>query len=97
MNKNKKYRVLLTFDCLSKNVKNAILTYNSAQFKETDQKLLSNCLSRMIVNTMFVIREDVIYVVNAFCSKFSILIFVQSLVIVIKLCLAVTFMEYLAL
>ena len=32
--KNKKCRVLLTFDCLSKNVINGILIYNSAHFKE---------------------------------------------------------------
>ena len=85
MKKNKKFRVLLASDCLSKNVKNAVLTYNSTQFKETDKKLLSNCLSQMIVNIVFLIRQDVIYVANAFCSKFSILIFTQSLVIVIKL------------
>ena len=32
--KNKKCRVLLTFDCLSKNVINGMLIYNSAHFKE---------------------------------------------------------------
>ena len=34
--KHEKYRVLLTFDGLSKNVKNAILTYNSTHFKGVD-------------------------------------------------------------
>ena len=38
MAKNEKYRdtVLVRFDELSKNVKNAILAYNSTRFKEID-------------------------------------------------------------
>ena len=36
MAKHENYRVLLTFDNLSKNVKNAILAYNSTHFKEID-------------------------------------------------------------
>ena len=43
MAKDEKYRVLLTFDDLSKHVKNAILTYNSICFKGIDNKLLHNC------------------------------------------------------
>ena len=43
MAKHKKYRVLLTFDDLSKNVKNAILTYSSTRFVGVDKKLLYNC------------------------------------------------------
>ena len=43
MAKDEKYRVLLTFDDLSKHVKNAILTYNSTCFKGIDNKLLHNC------------------------------------------------------
>ena len=43
MAKHEKYRVLPTFDDLSKNVKNVILTYNSTRFKGVDKKLLNNC------------------------------------------------------
>ena len=46
-----------TFDCLSKNVKNVILTYNSTIFKEIDKKLQNNLLSRNIVNILLVIRQ----------------------------------------
>ena len=38
MGKHEKYRVLLTFNCLSKNVKKAILTYNSTRFNRIDKK-----------------------------------------------------------
>ena len=37
--KHEKYRVLLTFDDLLKNVKNAVLTYNLTHFKGVDKKL----------------------------------------------------------
>ena len=57
MGKNENYRVLLTFDCLSKNVKNTVLSYNSTHFKGIDKKLLNNFLSRMIANILFVIRQ----------------------------------------
>ena len=39
MGKHEKYRVLLTFNCLSKNVKKAILTYNSTRFNRIDKKI----------------------------------------------------------
>ena len=39
MGKHEKYRILLTFNCLSKNVKKAILTYNSTRFKRIDKKI----------------------------------------------------------
>ena len=57
MAKHEKFRVLLTFDDLSKNVKNAILTYNSTRFKDVDKKLLNICSLRMIVNILLVIRQ----------------------------------------
>ena len=37
MAKHERCRVLLTFDDLSKNVKNAILTHNSTRFKDADK------------------------------------------------------------
>ena len=52
-----KYRALLTFDCLSKNVKNDILTCNLTSFKRIDWNRLSNCLSRMIANVLFIITQ----------------------------------------
>ena len=47
MHKNKKQRVLLTFDCLSKNVKNAILTY----------KVIDKLIDKKLMNVHFVIRQ----------------------------------------
>ena len=41
--KHENYRVLLTFDDLSKNVKNTTLTYKWTRFKGVDKKLLNNC------------------------------------------------------
>ena len=51
MQRHEKYRVLLTFDDLLKNVKNAILTYNSIRFNGVDS------FRRMIVNILFVFRQ----------------------------------------
>ena len=51
MQRHEKYRVLLTFDDLLKNVKNAILTYNSRRFNGVDS------FRRMIVNILFVFRQ----------------------------------------
>ena len=51
MQRHEKYRVLLTFDDLLKNIKNAILTYNSRRFNGVDS------FRRMIVNILFVFRQ----------------------------------------
>ena len=51
MQRHEKYRVLLTFDDLLKNAKNAILTYNSRRFNGVDS------FRRMIVNILFVFRQ----------------------------------------
>lgn len=58
MGKHENYRVLLTFDFLSKNAKNAVLVYNSTRFRGIDKKLLNNCfVPQNIVNILFFIRE----------------------------------------
>ena len=58
MRKHENYRVLLTFDFLSKNVKNAVLVYNSTRFRGIDKKLLNNCfMLKMLANILFAIGQ----------------------------------------
>ena len=58
MGKHENYRVLLTFDFLSKNVKNAVLVYNSTRFKGIDKKLLNNCfMLKMLASILFAIGQ----------------------------------------
>ena len=59
MGKHENYRVLLTFDFLSKNVKNAVLVYNSTRFRGIDKKLLNNCfMLKMLANILFAIGQQ---------------------------------------
>ena len=58
MGKHENYRVLLTFDFLSKNVKNAVLVYNSTRFRGIDKKLLNNCfMLKMLANILLAIGQ----------------------------------------